>query len=90
MPRVNHRVRRRRYAETPWLIHQNDWYELDAVTDTIWRACERASSVEMVVKTVADEHALPLGEALAATVAILERFRALGFVDLPGVSRSDD
>jgi hypothetical protein len=89
IPRVNYRVRRRRYADTPFLIYQNDWYEIDELADSIWLACEHGLTVEAITKAVATGHGLPLGEALAATVGILERFRALGFVELPDAGTTD-
>jgi hypothetical protein len=78
--RPDHRVRRRRYGEQAFLIRHLEYFALDGMSDTVWRGCERALPVGEVVALVAREHALPLDEALAATVLALERFRALALV----------
>lgn len=80
-PKARYTVRRRRYAETPWLVLRNQWYELDELADAIWRACDGAASVEQITRKVAAEHALPLGEALAAVVGAVVQFHELGMLD---------
>ena len=80
VPEVNPRVRRRHYDETRWLVEHNDWYEIDELADAVWLACEQSLTVEQIVEQVAADQGLPLNEALAATVYLLERFSALGFI----------
>jgi hypothetical protein len=84
--RVDYRVRRRKYADTAVLVRHNDFVELDDLTDTIWLTLERGATVAEVVTALTSVHDLPLGEALAATVATLEHLREMGFVnyDRPG------
>jgi hypothetical protein len=78
--RADYRVYRRRYNELTLLIRHTEYFEIDAITDSVWLGCERSSTVGEITESVARRHALPLGEALAATILTLERFRALGFV----------
>ena len=78
--RADYRVCRRRYNETTLLIRHTEYFEIDGITDSVWLDCERSSTVGAIIESVARKHALPLSEALAATVVTLERFRALGFV----------
>jgi hypothetical protein len=78
--RVDFRVRRRKYADTAVLIRHNDFVELDDLTDTIWLTVERGATIGEVATALATRHELPLGEALAATVATLESLREMGFV----------
>jgi hypothetical protein len=78
--RADYRVRRRRYGDMRILIRRTQHYQLDQLTDSVWLACERGSTVGEIVKTVAREHGLPLADALAATVFTLEQFRAVGIV----------
>lgn len=85
--RADHRVRRRRYGEQALLVRHVEYVVLDAIADSVWLGCERGDTVGEIVTGVAGRHGLPLHEALAATVAALEHFRALGFVhDDPGAA----
>ncbi len=84
VPKVSYRVRRRRYSDAAWLLHHNDRYQLDALTDSIWLACEESLTIEQIIERVAAEHSLPLDEAIAATVYTLEQFRGLGFLEYEG------
>src|SRR5262249_28729316 len=77
--RADYRVCRRRYNELTLLIRHIEYFEIDAITDAVWLACERSCTVGEIAESVARKHALPLGEALAATLVTLERFPALGF-----------
>ena len=81
VPRVSYRVRRRHYDATRWLVQQNDWYELDELTDAVWTACEQGLTVEEIILRVARDQNLPLREAVAYTAYTLERFRMLGLLD---------
>jgi len=89
--RVDYRVRRRRYAETTWLVRHTEFYELDDVADAVWLGCERGDTVGGIVEAVSRAHHLAFGEALARTAVTLERFRALGFVhyEAQAVGRGD-
>ncbi len=80
VPQIDFRVRRRRYGDARWLVQQNDWYEVDAITDTIWGACEAQLSVEEIIKRVMEAHELTLTEALADTSLTLARFESLGLI----------
>jgi hypothetical protein len=77
---VDYRVRRRRYDDSSFLVRHLEYVEIDEITDGVWLACEHGGTVGDVINVVAERHQLPLGEAIAATVVILERLRALGFV----------
>jgi hypothetical protein len=75
-------VWRRRYAGTRLLVRHNDWYELDELTDAIWCACDGGMTLAQITRRIAETCGLPLGEALAATVAAVLRFHELGLLDL--------
>ena len=77
---VDYRVRRRRYGDTSFLIRRNEYVETDHLTDSVWVACEQGDRLGDVIASVAERTGLPLGEATAAAVFTIERFRALGFV----------
>jgi Coenzyme PQQ synthesis protein D (PqqD) len=81
-PKARYTVRRRRYAEVPWLVNRNDWYELDDLANAIWCACDGTLTVEQITRRIAEIHALPLGEALAATVGAVVWFHDLELLDL--------
>ena len=83
VPKVSYRVRRRRYGDACWLIHRNDWYELDEVTDMIWLACEESLSIEGIIKRVSEQFKLPLAESIACTVSTIERFAQFGLLEIP-------
>jgi hypothetical protein len=82
MPRATWQARRRRYGDERWLVRFNDFYELDPITDAVWLGCQDGLTVEGIVHRVAECEGLPAAEALAATVAALERFAELGLVEL--------
>lgn len=80
--RTNFRVRRRRYNAATVLVFHNDWYQVDAITDTVWLACEQGATVGETVQRVADEHKLPLQEAVAAVSFAVGWFLELGMAEL--------
>ena len=61
-------------------IRRNEYVETDHLTDSVWVACEQGDRLGDVIASVAERTGLPLGEATAAAVFTIERFRALGFV----------
>ena len=88
--RADHRVRRRKHDGVCLLVRNTEFFEIDAVTDSVWLGCEQGASVGEIVESVAGRHALPLEEALAATIVTLERFRTLGLAGYDGPAPSPD
>jgi hypothetical protein len=81
---VDYRVRRRKYHDTSMLVRRTEYVELDDLGDTVWLACELGGTIGDVIRTVADEMGLTLGNAVGSVVVTLERFRGLGFVSYVG------
>jgi hypothetical protein len=80
IPKADYHVRRRKYLDGPWLIANSRFYQLDTLTDHLWVACDGNATIEEIAKGLSATENLTLGEALAATLLILEYFRELGFI----------
>jgi inorganic pyrophosphatase len=89
VPRMDYRVRRRRSGERVHLVYRNRFHELDALSDAVWLAGEQGLSIEQICHRLESRHALPLDEAIAATMASLEWFHSLGFVEYVSQSPRD-
>lgn len=73
-------VRRRHYGGQHWLVRHNETFELNALTDAVWRACSDRISVGAVARVVADELQLPPLDLLEPTVAALQLLGSAGLV----------
>ena len=73
-------VRRRRYGDGRWLMRHNEVFEIDELTDAVWRACTDRLGIGAITRVVADELALAPGHALEVTVGALQLLGDAGLV----------
>lgn len=73
-------VRRRRYGDGHWLVRHNEIFEIDALTDAVWRACADHLRVGAIARRVADELAAPPASLLEPTISALAMLGDAGLV----------
>ena len=73
-------VRRRHYGGQHWLVRHNETFELNELTDAVWRACTDRVSVAAVARVVAEELDLPPVSLLEPTLAALHLLGGAGLV----------
>lgn len=73
-------VRRRQYNGQHWLVRHNETFELNDLTDAVWRACTDHVSVAAVARIVADELGEPPVSLLEPTLAALHLLGGAGLV----------
>jgi len=74
------RVQRRKYSDEPWLILHHEWIKLDSFGDAIWSECQDGKTVEGIALSLQSRFQIPLYEALAATVGMMEMLRSRGMM----------
>jgi len=82
VPRASWEVRRRRYGDGRWLVHHNDVFEIDPVTDAVWLACAEALTVEAIIHRVAAAFELSVPDAITQTIEALSGLLRRGFVEI--------
>lgn len=65
------------------LVCDNHFFEIDDLVDAIWRLCDGRSTLMTIAECLAIERQMPLGDAVAATLASALMLREAGLLILP-------
>lgn len=82
VPRPSWEVRRRRYGDQRALVRHNEIFQLDTLTDAVWRACGEGLTVLGIAKRLTEEFTMPPAIALQAAAGAVQVFADAGLVDL--------